>query len=397
MPTLRSTCIDLIGLARRLAGQAASRCVRPRAGAGDRDAPRAAVPAAARGVALGAALAVTLAMALLLPAPCAQAQNKPYPPDDRLARDAVRIGVQSAAFPFAFNVGTAERPLYHGYAVDLCLEVLRGWRKRQGRGFDPARDVQWVEVTPRNRLLTLLAGEIDLECGSTSNTAGRRALGIAFSPTYFVSSVGLLIRPELRPHASSLMTLLQHARTQDKVFVTTSGSTSMTHLQELAADIEQSGGRRLKVHYGASHDESYQMLVDEPPRGHAFMMDQVLLAAALATRPALQRAGLTLLPWSPAPRAQECYGIMTRAENPARLRAGDLDLTDVVREVVLAMRRPQANGASPMQQLYERWFQRPLGAEDVRKGWPSGINLTVPPSPALSRVLVSSGADSDCD
>jgi ABC-type amino acid transport substrate-binding protein len=243
----------------------------------------------------------------------------------------------------------------------------------------------------------LLAGEIDLECGSTSNTAGRRALGIAFSPTYFVSSVGLLVRPELRPHAGSLMTLLQHAREQDKLIVATAGSTSVLHLQALAADIEQSGGKRLKVRYGANHDASFQYLVDATPGGHAFMLDQVLLAAALVTRPALRRADLTLLPWSPAPRALECYGIMTRTDNPPHLRAGDLDLTDVVREVVLAMRRPQAHGASPMQQLYERWFQRPLGADDVRKDWPAGINLNVPPSPALSRALVSGSADNDCE
>lgn len=333
---------------------------------------------------------------LLCAAPFA-AENRAVPPADQLARDAVRIGVQNGAFPFAYNVGTADAPVYRGYAVDLCIEVMRGWRKRQGRGFEPEKDIQWVQVTPRNRLLKLLGGEIDLECGSTSNTPGRRALGIAFSPTYFVSSVGLLMRPELRDHTGSLMTLLSHVRESNRVLATTQGSTSEQHLQELAADVEASGGNRLRVKYGASHEQSYALLTDTPPQAHGFLMDEVLLVAALETNPRLKRAGLSLAPWSPAPRAQECYGIMTRASNAPRLQAGGRDLTQVVREVILDLRQPPVSGGpSPMHQLYERWFQRPLTGGDVRPGTPAGINLGIAPSPALSRVLVSRSRDAEC-
>lgn len=325
------------------------------------------------------------------------AENKAVPPADALARDAVRIGVQNGAFPFAYNIGTTEAPVYRGYAVELCVEVMKGWRKRQGRSFDLGKDIQWVHVTPRNRLLKLLGGEIDMECGSTSNTAGRRALGIVFSPTYFVSGVGLLLRPELRAHTSSLMALLAHVRENDKTLATTQGSTSEQHLQELAADVEASGSRRLRVKTGANHDQSYAMLIDTPPQAHGFLMDQVLLAAALETKPELKRAGLSLAPWSPAPRAQECYGIMTRASNVPRLQAGGHDLTQVVREVILDLRQPPAaGGPSPMHLLYARWFQQPLAAADLGKRMPAGINLSIAPSPALSRVLVSRARDAEC-
>ena len=130
--------------------------------------------------------------------PGARAGDHPEAPGDELAADAVRIGVQKQAFPFAFYRAD-RKPQYLGYAVDLCIEIVKGWRMRQGRTLDPERDIQWVEVTPRTRLMKLIAGEIDLECGSTSNTAKRRELGIAFSPTYFVSNVGMLLRPELAP------------------------------------------------------------------------------------------------------------------------------------------------------------------------------------------------------
>lgn len=312
-------------------------------------------------------------------------------------RDLLRIGVQSAAFPFAFDAGPPGKPSYRGYAVDLCLEVAQSWRKRQGRAFNVASDVVWVPVTPRNRIMKLLAGQIDLECGSTSNTAGRRALGIAFSPTYFVSGVGLLLRPELQPHAGSLMALVAHARQTRRVFATTGGSTSEQHLQQLAADVEAQGGERVQVKYATSHEDAYQMITKEPPDAHAFLMDQVLLAAALLTDPRLKQARITQAPWSPVPQAAECYGIMTRSSNGLHLQAGGQDLREVVRETLLELRKPGADGSSRLLQLYQRWFQRPLGPGEVRHGQAPGVNLDFAPSPALSRALVARGGDGHCD
>ena len=88
---------------------------------------------------------------------------------------------------------------------------------------------------------------------------------------------------------------------------------------------------------------------------------------------------------------------MTRATNAPRLQAGGRDLTQVVREVILDLRQPAVTGGpSPLHLRYERWFQRPLAAVDLRPGMPAGINLAIAPSPALSRVLVSRSREAEC-
>lgn len=328
-----------------------------------------------------------------------QAADGPKAPKSALSvPDIMRIGVQEKAFPFSFKAGNSAKPVYHGYAVDLCLQVMSSWRQRQGGVLDPDRDIKWVVVNSRNRLMKLLAGEIDMECSSTSNTPGRRALGIAFSPTYFLSSVGLMVRPELREHTGSLMSLLNQAREKDWAFVATTGSTSQQHLQELAAEADSVGNKRLRLKQSSDREESYAMLKKAKPEAYAFLMDEILLAAALRTDPTLERAGLRLAPWSPAPRELECYGIMTLATNGQRLTAGGQDLTQVVRDVMLDMRKPGKDGGlSELHMIYERWFQRPLSAENLPADTAAGINLGIAPSPALSRALVSKANSRECD
>ena len=48
-------------------------------------------------------------------------------------------------------------------------------------------------MTPENRFDLVTSGEIDLECGSTTNNAERRKI-VAFSPTMFVTGTKLLVR-----------------------------------------------------------------------------------------------------------------------------------------------------------------------------------------------------------
>jgi glutamate/aspartate transport system substrate-binding protein len=316
--------------------------------------------------------------------------------------DVIRIGVQADAFPFAFDRGLGQSPRYAGYAVDLCREVVKGWRRLHLREAPLDEDIEWVPVTPRTRFMKLLAGEIDLECGSTSNTAARRALGVAFSPTIFVSSVGLLVRPELESHVASLMDLVQEGRRRkpgdELVFVTTAGSTSVQHLQDLIDDTPGPRGRKLAVRFGTNHSNSFDHLTDAPILAHAFMMDQVLLAGALATRPKLKQARLKLTQWSPVPGASECYGLMTRKSNPRNDRARDRELERVVMEVMLQMREPvdELGGATRMQELYRRWFQQELPREALKPDAPLGVSLDMPPGPQLSRILISATANGDC-
>ena len=54
---------------------------------------------------------------------------------------------------------------------------------------------EYRPVTPENRFALLTAGDIDLECGSSTDNLERRKQ-VAFSPTIFVTGTKLLVRKD---------------------------------------------------------------------------------------------------------------------------------------------------------------------------------------------------------
>jgi glutamate/aspartate transport system substrate-binding protein len=76
-----------------------------------------------------------------------------------------------------------------GYSIDLCGEIVDAISEELD-----GREVMIVykSVTPQSRIAALLRGEIDLECGSTTNNTVRQRQ-VAFSPTMFVTGTKLLV------------------------------------------------------------------------------------------------------------------------------------------------------------------------------------------------------------
>ena len=98
---------------------------------------------------------------------------------------AIQLGYREASRPFSF-VGNDRQPA--GYSVDLCLKVAAAI----GQSLKLADlRVTWVPVTPADRIATLVRGNIDLECGSTTITFGRMEQ-VAFSHMIFVDGGSLL-------------------------------------------------------------------------------------------------------------------------------------------------------------------------------------------------------------
>ncbi len=266
----------------------------------------------------------------------------------------LRIGVQRFAAPFAFEKTSGD---FRGYSVDLCLRLVELMRNDRGWTFERERDVQFVPVAPKTRMMMLLSGEIDMECGSTSNTPERRKLGIAFSPTIFVSEVAALMAPKVAPHSRSLDPFVQVMRQARLPIVTTEGSTSVGHVRALA----ELTGSDLVATFGANHRDSLQRLRNR--EAGAFVMDRALLATMLQTNPRLVKQGYALSTWSPAPGKLECYGVMTRALNLAlfgRPLRAKLETMRASRE---------------LHALYVKWFQKPLPPEDAVPDLPPGQAL----------------------
>ena len=76
-----------------------------------------------------------------------------------------------------------------GYSLDICEVVVDEIAREVGK----ALTVEFRPVTPENRIELVRSGAIDLECGSTTNSAERRKV-VGFSPTMFVTGTKLLVR-----------------------------------------------------------------------------------------------------------------------------------------------------------------------------------------------------------
>ena len=98
----------------------------------------------------------------------------------------VRLGYRENSPPFAF-LDAKRRPI--GYSLDICAVVVDEIIREVGKDLT----VEYRAVTPENRFELVTSDAIDLECGSTTNTAERRKI-VAFSPTMFVTGTKLLVR-----------------------------------------------------------------------------------------------------------------------------------------------------------------------------------------------------------
>lgn len=98
----------------------------------------------------------------------------------------VTLGVRENSIPFSF-ANPVGRPV--GYSVDLCQEVIAQATTEVGV---EAIEVKYKTVTPANRISMLQSGEIDLECGATTNNRQRQR-EVAFR-SFFVAGTKLLVK-----------------------------------------------------------------------------------------------------------------------------------------------------------------------------------------------------------
>lgn len=301
--------------------------------------------------------AALLGAALLLAGACGRAEAS-VPAVTQ--RDAITIGYQNGAFPFAYLDASGR---HVGYAVELCERVVRELGRVRGRPVE----VRPFAVTSRNRIAYLLAGRIDLECGSTSNTAARARLGVRFSPVTFVSDVAVLARTDV-PGLRAVDDLKQLGDDAAPV-VTTAGSTAGRYVRDLKARLDA----RFPLATAANHAESFRMLADG--RASAFVMDRVLLKGWLAWQGRCSpetAASLRLLDGVVAAEAVEHYGLM--------MREADADLHDVVKRTLESLMRSNEVAA-----IYARWFMEPIpGAAQFGRcavdAAPRAIGMDMPPA-----------------
>jgi ABC-type amino acid transport substrate-binding protein len=98
----------------------------------------------------------------------------------------IALGYRDSSRPFSY-LGDGGQPI--GYTIDLCTRVVTEVKAATGR-----QDLQidWVRVTPDDRIGAVTAGRVDLECGSTTASLSRQEQ-VDFSYPTFVDGGSLLV------------------------------------------------------------------------------------------------------------------------------------------------------------------------------------------------------------
>lgn len=287
-----------------------------------------------------AAVAAGLLVSLMA---SAAAQNTAWPATDQLTGTLKKIkdsgvivlGHRESSIPFAFR-DAGGRPI--GYSIDLCKAIAQ--EAGAELGISDLR-IEFQPVTPENRFARVRSGEIDLECGSTTDNQERRQQA-AFSPTIFVTGTKLLVKK------GGPIKSLRDLKGQT---VAITRDTSNAAAIQAFAERQRLG---LTFVTGADHRESFELLATG--KAEAFANDEVLLYGMLAeTKSGAQyRIISDFLSYEP-------YGLMYRKD--------DAQFADLVERTFR-----QLAESREIAWIYDRWFLKPL---------PSGIRLNLPMSPQL--------------
>ncbi|CAG9171661.1 amino acid ABC transporter substrate-binding protein [Cupriavidus respiraculi] len=245
---------------------------------------------------------------------------------------AIRIAHRESSVPFSFVADG--KPV--GYAVDLCLRVADAVRAALKQ---PNLKVEWVPVTPANRIPAIVDGKADLECGSTTNNRERREQ-VAFTIPHYIAGSRMLVKTASNIHKWSDL--------KGKTAVSTTGTTPLTVLRTL----NEGNAMQLKIVEAKDHAEAFRMV--EQGKADAFVMDDVLLYGlrANAGKPADYAITGDLLTIEP-------YAIMLPKHDAEFKKLVDQTLINAIYD-------------QDTQKLYRKWFQSPIP--------PRGVNLDIPMS-----------------
>ena len=242
------------------------------------------------------------------------------------------VAHRESSVPFSYMVDG--KPV--GYAVDLCLRIADAVRKKTGMKDMP---VEFLMVTPANRITMVEEGKADLECGSTTNNAERRHK-VGFTIPHFITGARLLVK------ASSPVDRIEDLT--GRKLVSTKGTTPLKAVEQ--ANRERLMG--LTIVEAPDHARALEMV--EKDEADAFLMDDVLLFGLAANRP--------------DPKALKVVGRFLTTEPLAIM----LPKNDVAFKKVVDEEMRRLITSRDIYDIYDKWFLRPIP--------PKGTALNMPVS-----------------
>jgi glutamate/aspartate transport system substrate-binding protein len=159
---------------------------------------------------------------------------------------AVTLGVRESS-GLGYTLGNGK---YVGFHTEMGERILDDIQKQLGLS---KMEVKYQPVTSQNRIPLVTNGTVDIECGSTTNSAARQK-EVAFAVTTYVEEVRIAVNAK-------------------------SGITGTTSVQTLRKN-KRADGLTFKEVMGKDHADSFLML--ETGRADAFIMDGSILAANIS-------------------------------------------------------------------------------------------------------------------
>ncbi|WP_248304999.1 amino acid ABC transporter substrate-binding protein [Devosia sp. FKR38] len=261
----------------------------------------------------------------------------------------IRIGYSAEVPPFSYLDASGQ---VVGYSIELCNRVAEKLQVQLGL---PTLQIDYVQRTPSNRVALLNAGEIDIECVASTNTAERRK-SVAFSFPHFLTAVQFIALKDGGPRR--IADLVGHS------VASTLGTTVIGQLN--AASREK--GLNIAVVPTPDHQAAFDMMASG--RVAAFAMDSIILSTRVANAKDPDLYILSADAFGPP----EPYGLM--------MRLGDHDFVDAVNGALA-----EIYSSGEITPIYDKWFTSPIP--------PKGINLQLPMSDALAAAFAAPVAVTD--
>ena len=242
---------------------------------------------------------------------------------------AVTMGVRESSIPMSYTTGYSR---FDGYHVEVCRMILNDIKSKLGMS---TLRINYQPVTSQNRVPLVQNGTVDIECGTTTNNAGR-AKDVSFANTLYVEEVRIAVKAN-----SGINSISQLA---GKKVATTTGTTSV----QLLRKHEKANNVNFDEVYGKDHADSFLLL--ESGRADAFVMDGSILAGNIANAKNPKDYKIVGEVLSTEPIA-----IMVRKDDPEFLA----DVNAAIAKIV-------ANGKMPS--LWNKWFLAPIPPKNAVVG-----------------------------
>ena len=252
----------------------------------------------------------------------------------------VKIGHRDASIPFSY-LDDRQQPI--GYGVEICMKIVDAIKQELKM---KNLKTEFVPVTSQTRIPILAGGNIDVECGSTTNSVERQKQ-VDFAYTYFFTGTKLLVKK-----ASGIKT---YDDLKGKTVVVTQGTTNERAIKAY------NDKNKLGMNFIHSKDHAESFLAVQTGRAVAFPMDDILLYGlrASAKNPEEYAVVGEFL-------SEDPYAIM--------LRKGDAPFKKVVDSTLARIYK-----SGEINKIYTKWFQSKIP--------PKGINLNVPMSAKLKELI----------